>query len=130
MVREILRLGNPTLYEKSAPVTNDELNRMHAVAGDLRGTLLDYRKRHQAGRAGAPFHASQGECRATLPLCYPHYCLARIFRALACAFRGKPSSRARPGVGFIGQGRPGHPALYGTTGSIPKPAPLFAAQPV
>ena len=32
------------------------------------------------------------------------------------------------GVGH--SGRPGHPALYGTTGSIPKPAPLFAAQPV
>ena len=74
--------------------------------------------------------ASQGEGRATLPSCYLHLGLARIFRALACAFRGKPSSRARPGVGFIGQGRPGRPTLYGTTGSIPKPAPLFAAQPV
>ncbi|MCI8493254.1 MULTISPECIES: peptide deformylase [Anaerotruncus] len=51
MVREILRLGNPALYEKSAPVTNDELERMRAVAVDLRDTLLDYRKRHQAGRA-------------------------------------------------------------------------------
>lgn len=51
MVREILRLGNPALYEKSAPVLRDELARMRDVASDLCDTLLDYRKRHQAGRA-------------------------------------------------------------------------------
>ena len=46
---------------------------MHAVAGDLRGTLLDYRKRHQAGHAGARNPCA--DCppqAAAAPLCAPH----------------------------------------------------------
>ena len=45
---------------------------MHAVAGDLRGTLLDYRKRHQAGHAGArnPCADCPPQAAALGPACY------------------------------------------------------------
>ena len=51
MVREILRLGNPALYEKSAKITETDLVLLKDWVGDLHDTLLDYRKTYGAGRA-------------------------------------------------------------------------------
>ncbi|GIV60656.1 MAG: peptide deformylase [Rhodothermaceae bacterium] len=50
-VREILRLGNPRLYEPCAPVTSGEREALRAVVADLHDTLMDFRARHGAGRA-------------------------------------------------------------------------------
>ena len=38
MVREILLLGNPQLYEVSEPVTEDDAAQLPAWIGDLRDT--------------------------------------------------------------------------------------------
>lgn len=51
MVREILLLGDPRLYEVSAPVERSELPAMRALADDLRDTVLEYRRVHGAGRS-------------------------------------------------------------------------------
>ena len=51
MVMEILKLGNPALYEKSAKVTENDLVLLSDWVGDLRDTLLDFRKTCGAGRA-------------------------------------------------------------------------------
>jgi peptide deformylase len=50
-VREILLLGNPKLYENSQPVSKEELHTTAEMVKDLHDTLLDFRKRHGAGRA-------------------------------------------------------------------------------
>lgn len=50
-VREILLLGNPRLYEVSAPVVPDELGDLRSLVEDLHDTLLDFRARHGVGRA-------------------------------------------------------------------------------
>ena len=51
MVREILRLGDSALYEKSAKVTEDDIVMLKDWVCDLHDTLLDYRKTYGAGRA-------------------------------------------------------------------------------
>ncbi len=51
MIRPILRLGNPRLYETSAPVLRDELHSLRGVVADLHDTLLDFRMQYGAGRA-------------------------------------------------------------------------------
>jgi peptide deformylase len=51
MVREVLLLGNPKLYELSRAVTKDELGALREVVDDLHDTLMDFRKRYGAGRA-------------------------------------------------------------------------------
>ena len=51
MIRDILLLGEPALYEISEPVSEDELSAMEAVCQDLHDTLLEYRRVHGAGRA-------------------------------------------------------------------------------
>ena len=51
MIRDILLLGDPALYEVSAPVTQEELPEMEAVCADLHDTLVEYRRVHGAGRA-------------------------------------------------------------------------------
>lgn len=51
MVREILKLGDPALYEKSLKVTEADLVMLSGWVNDLHDTLLDYRKTHGAGRA-------------------------------------------------------------------------------
>lgn len=51
MVRDILLLGNPALYETSAPVGKGELEALSSVIADLQDTLLDFRARHGCGRA-------------------------------------------------------------------------------
>jgi peptide deformylase len=50
-VREILLLGNPKLYEVSAGVEPGEIDRIEAVVRDLHDTMIDFRRRHGAGRA-------------------------------------------------------------------------------
>lgn len=51
MVREILKLGDPILYEKSAKVTESDMVLLNDWVNDMRDTLLDYRKTYGAGRA-------------------------------------------------------------------------------
>ena len=50
-IREILRLGNPRLYEKSLEVRRSELDEIRIVAADLHDTMIDFRRRHGFGKA-------------------------------------------------------------------------------
>jgi peptide deformylase len=50
-IREILLLGNPRLYETSAPVGKEEIDEVKLLVGDLHDTLMDFRHRNNAGRA-------------------------------------------------------------------------------
>jgi len=52
-VQEILLLGDPRLYEVARPVTREDLPAVRRTVPDLHDTLLDYRRRHGAGRAVA-----------------------------------------------------------------------------
>ncbi len=51
MVKEILLLGNPKLYEINQPVKQSELAELKEVVNDLHDTLIDFRERYGAGRA-------------------------------------------------------------------------------
>jgi peptide deformylase len=51
MVKEILLLGNPKLYDICAPVNKAEYDLLRALVDDLHDTLMDFRKRYGAGRA-------------------------------------------------------------------------------
>lgn len=53
MIKEILKLGNPQLYEISTPVTAEDMPSMQEWVTDLHDTLMDYRKTYGAGRAVA-----------------------------------------------------------------------------
>ena len=53
MVRELLKLGNPKLYESSSPVAPEELPRVTEWVEDLHDTLMEYRRVYGAGRAVA-----------------------------------------------------------------------------
>ena len=53
MVREILKLGNPQLYEVSSPITPEEGEALSQWVADLHDTLMDYRQTYGAGRAVA-----------------------------------------------------------------------------
>ena len=50
-VREVLRLGNPRLYEASVPVDREELHALKPIVQDLHDTLMAFRKEYDAGRA-------------------------------------------------------------------------------
>ncbi len=50
-VREILRLGNPKLYEISEPIRQEELPSLNPIIQDLHDTMMDFREKYQAGRA-------------------------------------------------------------------------------
>ena len=50
-VKEILLLGNPKLYEVCKPVTKNELDDVKKIVEDLHDTLMDFRKKYNAGRA-------------------------------------------------------------------------------
>ncbi|MCP4689508.1 MAG: peptide deformylase, partial [Desulfobacterales bacterium] len=52
-VRDILLLGNPRLYERSEPVAENERKGLVEIVEDLHDTLMDFKKRHGAGRAVA-----------------------------------------------------------------------------
>ena len=51
MIREILKLGDPRLYERSAKVTEKDFEFLPLWAEDLHDTLLEYRRIYGAGRA-------------------------------------------------------------------------------
>lgn len=51
MEKEILKLGNPKLYEKSSPVERTELSQLAPVIQDLHDTLIAFRNQYHAGRA-------------------------------------------------------------------------------
>ena len=51
MVQEILKLGNPQLYEVSASITAEEHLKIKEWVSDLHDTLIEYRKKYGAGRA-------------------------------------------------------------------------------
>jgi peptide deformylase len=53
MVREILKLGNPQLYDMSEEITESDLDSLSEWVQDLHDTLMDYRERYGAGRAVA-----------------------------------------------------------------------------
>ena len=50
-VKDILLLGDPRLYKISETVREGELDALKSVVTDLHDTLIDFRKRHGAGRA-------------------------------------------------------------------------------
>ncbi|MCU0569838.1 MAG: peptide deformylase [Oculatellaceae cyanobacterium Prado106] len=50
-IREVLRLGNPQLYEISAPVQETELDTLEPLITDLHDTMMAFRQQWQAGRA-------------------------------------------------------------------------------
>ena len=51
MIKEILLLGNPALYEISEAVREEELPEMEALEQDLNDTMMEFRRIYQAGRA-------------------------------------------------------------------------------
>lgn len=51
MIREILLLGNPALYEISQAVTQDDAVNLDRWIEDLHDTLLEFRRTYGAGRA-------------------------------------------------------------------------------
>lgn len=51
MILEILKLGNPHLYEISEEITEADRKFLPGWIVDLHDTLLDYRKKYGAGRA-------------------------------------------------------------------------------
>ena len=53
MIREILKLGDPQLYEVSEPVTAEDLPLVGGWVEDLHDTLMEYRRVYGAGRAVA-----------------------------------------------------------------------------
>jgi peptide deformylase len=53
MVREILKLGNPQLYEISKEITEADINNLPGWITDLHDTLMNFRKTYGAGRAVA-----------------------------------------------------------------------------
>jgi peptide deformylase len=50
-VKEILLLGNPKLYESCEPVKKNEIKEIKKVVQDLHDTMMDFRKKYNAGRA-------------------------------------------------------------------------------
>ena len=53
MIRELLKLGNPQLYEISSPITEEDLANLPQWVEDLHDTLMEYREVYGAGRAVA-----------------------------------------------------------------------------
>ncbi len=51
MIREILLLGNPALYQRSMQVTQADRPQLSQIEQDLHDTLMEYRRVHKAGRA-------------------------------------------------------------------------------
>jgi peptide deformylase len=50
-VREILRLGNPALYETSELIAEAETRALKSVVDDLHDTMMNFREEYRAGRA-------------------------------------------------------------------------------
>jgi peptide deformylase len=50
-IKEILKLGNPSLYQISLNVKKDELSKIKPSIKDLQDTLLNFKKKNGFGRA-------------------------------------------------------------------------------
>ena len=71
MIREILKLGDPQLYEVSEPVTAGDLPLVGGWVEDLHDTLMEYRRVYGA-RWQHPRSASANGCCIcirTSPMC-------------------------------------------------------------
>jgi peptide deformylase len=53
MIKEILKLGDPKLYEISTEITEADVPLVPGWVSDLHDTLMEYRKIYGAGRAVA-----------------------------------------------------------------------------
>jgi len=53
MIKELLKLGNPQLYEISSPITEEDLVNLPEWVENLHDTLMEYRRVYGAGRAVA-----------------------------------------------------------------------------
>ncbi|MHC9544661.1 MAG: peptide deformylase [Vulcanimicrobiota bacterium] len=53
MVKEIILLGNPVLYQMSLVIGKEETGIIKEVVNDLHDTLMNFRKKYRAGRAVA-----------------------------------------------------------------------------
>ena len=51
MVRKILSLGNPKLYETSDTIKTEEIEKIREVVCDLHDTIVDYQEKYHTGRA-------------------------------------------------------------------------------
>lgn len=51
MVKEIILLGNPKLYQVSSIIEKEETEFIKQVINDLHDTLMDFRKKYGVGRA-------------------------------------------------------------------------------
>jgi len=51
MVKEIILLGNPKLYQISSIIEKEERNIIKELVNDLHDTLIDYKNKYGAGRA-------------------------------------------------------------------------------
>ena len=51
MIREILKLGDPRLYQVCPPLTEEDWPSLPGWVEDLHDTLMEYRRVHGAGRA-------------------------------------------------------------------------------
>lgn len=51
MVREIILLGDPRLYQISSIIEKEETQSLKEVVDDLHDTLMDFRKKYGVGRA-------------------------------------------------------------------------------
>ncbi|AZV56700.1 peptide deformylase [Clostridium sp. AWRP] len=51
MIKEILLLGNDALYKKSLPVEKEDMDSIKKTVSNLHDTLIDFRKKYNAGRA-------------------------------------------------------------------------------
>ncbi|MCR2032156.1 peptide deformylase [Anaerofustis stercorihominis] len=51
MIKEILKLGNPKLYNVFKEIKKEEISLLKKIELDLHDTLMNYRKIHNAGRA-------------------------------------------------------------------------------
>ncbi len=50
-VKEVLRLGNPKLYDRSERIKRGDVPHLNPLVRDLHDTLMDFRGRYGAGRA-------------------------------------------------------------------------------
>ncbi|MFX1262018.1 MAG: peptide deformylase [Promethearchaeota archaeon] len=50
-IKDILLLGNPTLYEVSDSVEKEELSTVESISRDLHDTMMEFRRKYGAGRA-------------------------------------------------------------------------------
>lgn len=50
MVRDVLQMGNPQLYEDCEPISQSEVHSLTQIVEDLHDTLCVFRRQYGAGR--------------------------------------------------------------------------------